>query len=212
MPDTIRHDDAIELLPWLVNGTLEPREYEAVDLHAKNCVICRRELDRLGALATALADETQGELLPAPDMRNINARIDADLARSRRGAELLDRLLDWSGNRWRLAFVLQAAGVMALAVVLWRVEPESEFTTLTTPESLPSGDYLRVVFDPGLDGAAISALLEAYGLVLVSGPSERGVYTLGLQDASAERADVSASLEGAPGVLFVQPVTGKDSP
>lgn len=210
MPERISHDAAVEILPWLVNGTLENDERNAVREHAQNCVICRRELENLEALATRLAARNDVPV-PAPDMRRINARIDAALERERRGAALVAWLRAWSANRWRLAFTLQTAAVLAIAVFAWRYEPAPEYTTLTTPTVLPPGNFLRVAFDPALDAAAIDALLDAHDLVLVDGPSERGVATLGFDDdvTVGARADVRTDLEAEPGVLFVQPVPGE---
>lgn len=217
MADTLTHDRAVELLPWLANGTLEPGERDAVREHSRSCVICRREIEALDAFAeraanSAAIDGAADE--PAPDMRRINARIDALLERERRGSALLEALRGLAANRWRTAFALQSL-VLAAVAAAWLVgrEPAAEYTTLTTPERLGEGDYLRVVFDPGVDAASLGALLEDQGLVVAAGPSARGVYTLGFEAPQdpVGRDAVQAALAADPRVLFVQPVPGRDA-
>lgn len=218
MADALSHDRAVELLPWLVNGTLAPDERDAVSEHSRNCVICRRELEDLDALAQRAAREVAVDagLQAPPDMRRINARIDALRERERRGTALLDALRHWSADRWRLAFAVQTL-VLAAVVIAWLmpVEPDAEFTTLTAPPGavLPADrDYLRVVFDPGLDAAAIAAMLSEQGLAVAAGPSARGVYTLEFAPAreAAARQGVLANLQADERVLFAQPVAGSN--
>ena len=103
---------------------------------------------------------------------------------------------------------------MALVAVaaLWLQagNSEPEFQTLTSTEALPTGHYLRVVFDPTLEQAAIDALLAEAGLGVAAGPTERGVITLRFADALAEtdRAAVAEALRNDARVLFAQPVVG----
>src|SRR5688572_20172163 len=53
-------EHATELLPWLLNGTLEPAERQEVLEHVRKCEACRRALDE-ARLALAAA----GAHLPA---------------------------------------------------------------------------------------------------------------------------------------------------
>ncbi|HEX5760275.1 MAG TPA: zf-HC2 domain-containing protein, partial [Thermoanaerobaculia bacterium] len=47
-------DHAAELLPWLLNGTLDPEERQAVLEHVRECAACREALaEAQGALAAA---------------------------------------------------------------------------------------------------------------------------------------------------------------
>ena len=163
MAEPLPHDQASELLPWLANGTLDAGERDAVRAHARNCVHCRRELDDLQALAAAIAP-ADAEYLPVPDMRRINARIDAELERERRGPALLGAVKRFAGSPWRLAFAVQTVVVIALAAVLLRPPaPEPGYTTISNPPSLPAGDYLRVVFDRTTLAATSKALRLASG-------------------------------------------------
>ena len=209
--DSISHDAAIELLPWLVNDSLQGSEREAVRAHATSCIICRRELEQLEVLQKtihAVEDEA-----PVPDMRRINARIDAQLERESRGHNVLAGIRRFFESPWRAAFAAQSLALVAVAA-LWLQSGagEPEFRTLSSTESLSTGHYLRVVFDPTLEQAAIDALLVGRGLDVAAGPSERGVFTLRFANAADEvdRAAVAETLRNDARVLFVQPVKGAD--
>lgn len=207
--DPMPHNEAAELLPWLANGTLEGTERERVDAHAQACVMCRRDLEELGRLAAAIGREAAAAPLPALDMRRINARIDEQLEKEQGATRLLGAVQSFLRSPWRVAVAAQSVAIIVLVVVLAWPEPErAGFTTLATPESLPAGHYVRVVFDPALDDAAVSAIVESVGLTLVAGPSERGVATLGAT-APAGTGLLNDLLEH-PGVLFAQPIARDD--
>ena len=42
------HDEALRLLPWLVNGSLEAEQRAWLDAHVAGCPDCRRERTLLG--------------------------------------------------------------------------------------------------------------------------------------------------------------------
>ncbi len=203
------HAQAQELLPWLVNDTLAADERRLVDAHARSCVVCRRDLVELERLRESFSESADPAGVPAPDMRRINARIDALVERDGRFGQLVAGLRDSLARPWRLAFAAQSLLLVALlTVLLWPQPATDEYTTLTTPQALPAGDYLRVVFDPDLDAAATARLIDGLALAIVEGPSERGVALLRITPpAGGEDADaLAARLLGRPGVLFAQPV------
>ena len=207
VPNSVSHEQAVELLPWLVNNTLDAQEKEAVLSHAQACVICRRELTNLQQLQDSISLAPNASTIPEPDMRSINARIDAHIDRQGRGRELLSRFLGIFDSPLRIAFLTQTAVLLVLVtVLLWPAPESSEFTTLTQTEDLPDGRYVRVVFSPNYDQSEIAILLDQYQLTIVNGPSNRGVYTVAFAD-SIESSDAMISrLQDDPIVLFAQPV------
>ena len=208
--EAMSHEQARELIPWLVNGSLDAVEHDLVDQHARNCVICRRELAELQSLQESISQASDPMAIPAPDMRRINARIDALIERQSRGQVFVSRLRELTGSPWRIAFALQTALVLVFgAALFWPQNEEPGFTTLTAPSDLPDGQYIRVVFDPNLDVVELSGLLDELGLSIVDGPSDRGVTTLHITTAVsvADRDAIVSSLLGNQGVLFAQPIT-----
>ena len=206
--EQISHEQAIELLPWLVNDSLEDLEKEAVLEHAHACVICRRELSSLQQLQDTISQASIAWPVPAPDMRKINARIDALIDRQNSWRDLLKRFRNLFDRPWRIAFAAQSVVLIALAAVLMWPEPDSgQFTTLTETETLPEGRYVRVVFSPDLQQSQLALLLDELKLTIVEGPSNRGVYTLAVASSAKNTDLIVSSLQGDPDVLFAQPVT-----
>jgi hypothetical protein len=207
--EEMTHDQANELLPWLVNDSLDAEQRDAVRAHASSCVICRREVAELEILQRSIRDLPAQEAVPEPDMRRINARIDAHLGRDSRPGRAFSYLRSWLGSPLRIAFVAQSILLLAIAAVwLQPNEADPVFRTLTSTEPLPSGHYLRVVFDPTIEEGGLAALLESSGLSVVSGPSERGVFTLQFADGagSAERDEIIRQMRDDSRVLFAEAV------
>ena len=205
--ESVSHEQAVELLPWLVNGTLDAQEREVVFEHAHACVICRRELSHLHQLQESFSDASNTVLIPEPDMRKINARIDALVDRQNWVWTQLLQLREIFDSPWRIGFVVQSAILVLLATaVLWPGNETLEFTTLTQADSLPDGRYVRVVFTPDIQQSEITNLLDNFDLTIVEGPSNRGVYTLGVWDAAETNDVLVQSLQDDPNILFAQPV------
>ena len=201
------HEQAVELLPWLVNDSLDESEKEAVLEHAHACVICRRELSSLQLLQNSISEGSAALPVPDPDMRNINARIDEHIRRRNLWRDLVTRIRHLFNSPGRIAFAAQSVVLLALAMFLMWPEPEgAEFTTLTQTDRLPDGHYIRAVFSPDIQQSQLSDLLDQYDLTIVDGPSNRGVYTLGVASSTKNTELLAESLRGDPIVLFVQPV------
>jgi anti-sigma factor RsiW len=202
---------AVELLPWFVNESLDPEERDAVAEHASSCVICRRELDELQVLYQSVAAIAAATDVPEPDMRRINARIDAQLRSEQRENALVTAWRKFSSNRLRLAFAVQTAAlIVVVGVLLLPREPDPVFGTLTTAEPLPAGHFVRVVFGPTVTDDEVSGLLSANGLTVFSGPTDRGVMTLQFADTASfdERTVITATLQSDGRILFAQSVEG----
>lgn len=205
--ESMSHEQAVELLPWLVNDSLAEQEKAAVHAHAQSCVICRRELHDLEKVRESIISARDSAPIPEPDMRNINAQIDALIDRRNRGRELLARLREVFDSPWRIAFAAQTGILIVLASVLFWPKPEGgEFTTLTEAQNLADGQYIRVVFSPDLQPSEITTLLDQQDLTIIDGPSMRGVYTLGVADNDLNNDTVLSDLQVNPDVLFAQPV------
>lgn len=211
-PELLPHEMASGLLPWLLNDSLDEDEKLAVLEHARACVICRRELSDLERLRDSITQTSAALPIPAPDMRNINTRIDGLIARRRWGRNCLSQIRDLLENYWRIAFIAQSILLLAaVALLLWPEPKNNEFSTLTQSSDLRDGLYVRVVFSPELASPELSSLLDRFELTLVTGPSARGVFTLALPESSSieDRDKLVTRLQEDPRVLFAQPITGE---
>ncbi|MDH3553051.1 MAG: hypothetical protein OER22_10600, partial [Gammaproteobacteria bacterium] len=63
--EPMSHEQASELLPWLVNDSLAEGERDLVHEHATSCVICRRELHELENLRDSISDVSAATAIPA---------------------------------------------------------------------------------------------------------------------------------------------------
>ncbi|HEY8521883.1 MAG TPA: zf-HC2 domain-containing protein [Gammaproteobacteria bacterium] len=174
------HEDVIELLPWLVNGTLSDAERERVERHVRSCLPCRaarRTEQRLAALVQAQP----------------TVRLSAE-----RGFEELLAQVEQPAPRRRLGVAprhaaLLAAGVAAAAVIAWVGLPDAgdrgEFATLTT-HARADARRLDVIFAPDASEADVRGLLREIGGTIVAGPTELGRYTVQL-DGDARDVDAA---------------------
>ena len=208
-PETLSHEQAAELLPWLVNDSLATEEKASLLAHAQDCVVCRREIGELESLQDRLSVDDALDAVPAPDMRRINRRIDDYEARRLRLPGILSSLREFFSNPWRTAVVAQSAVIAALvATLLMPAEDPTPYTALTQADQLPAGSYLRIVVSVEMSDERWSDLLDRFDLTLADGPSERGVATLSLSTplSDDEKAALVTELSADPDVRFVQPL------
>lgn len=177
------HTRAIELLPWLVNGTLGARERDAVEEHVRSCITCRREVKAQQRLHNA-----------------VRARRTADVS-AEAGFDLLDRELDdaarthdwWRARSatWAPFAVAAAAGVAVLAILLWFTplpEPAGNaYSTLATPPS-STAVLLDVVFAEDTTAAEMQVLLDGIGGEIVAGPTDAGRYNVRIVEGRVDDA------------------------
>jgi Putative zinc-finger len=207
-----RHQQAERLLPWLLNGTLEGEEYQAVAQHAESCEQCQLALVDLRAMQQACLTSTSAASFD-PDLSF--ARLNRRLPQARK-ARIVSRwtsaMAAWTSTpAWfRTAAAVQCALVLAFGG-FWLVrEPTGDYRTLSdhaTAAVPSSGDArLMVVFEPDISQARTQQLLRASGARIVNGPSDVGAYVLAVPVARA--AAVRDGLRAAPGVSLVEDIGG----
>ena len=212
-PRAISHDEAIELLPWLLNGSLSGARADAVMQHVADCMECRRERKQLEAIRSDISHDSVARAVPAPDPSKVLARIDEFEEKQMRNPFVkLGRLVH---EHPFLAYVAQAAAILvAVALLIVPGSREPAFETLTQAESIPAGTYLRVVFEPGMSSISINGILESMNLQIVAGPTEHGIYTLGVtdEDRVADHATLADQLRSKLDVLFSEVIHIGETP
>lgn len=209
-PDVMTHEQAIELLPWLVNDSLPEDERKSLLEHSRDCLICRRDLAELETLKTSIDASADVAQIPPPDIRRINQRIDQYEENRMRIPDLLQAMRGWLLQPLHAAVVIQSIVILGLvAAVIMPRDETAVYTTLTSASALPGGEYARIVVSTRMNEADWTALLEQHALTAAEGPSEQGVATLAFAESLSEeaRASILAELAQHPDVRFVQPLT-----
>lgn len=176
--ESMNHEEAGLLLPWLGTDRLDQKELELLLEHLKHCAECRGELRHLADL---------GRFVELAD----NDGVPGDAEIERRLAAVMTRLEPAGASRfgsWRKGgtAVWAFAALLLLAVGLYlsgssRAPIPPLYQTLSSEKPAPApGEKLRVVFADSCSLGELRGLLLAAGAEIVAGPSQRGVYTLSL--------------------------------
>lgn len=184
--EPVSHARAFELLPWLVNGSLQPAERDAVEQHVRTCILCRRELKEQQGLQDAIAAQPAVHVSPRSGFDELARELDGGVGTPRRQTRYASA---------RPFAVAAAAGIALLAFLLWLVSlpnlPSEAYTTLTTPPRAASPS-IDIVFAAGTTEAEMRALLEEIDGEIVAGPSDIGRYGVRLP---GDESDVTGVLE-----------------
>ena len=189
LPAATDDRQALELLPWYVNGTLAGEEEEFVRQALRTNLPLRIEHDRLVRVRDLMREDDAEHVATGRSFERLMSRIQRRRFWQRR-------------DFWPAA----AAVVIAVAgPALWwnaaRQEAPGPFVTLTSQEPGASAIQLRVVFAAGITDEARRALLAAHGLTEAAPPTPAGVYTLA-PPASADARAIAAALRADPRVAF----------
>jgi hypothetical protein len=218
------HDEAFELIPWLVNGRLGRDEQAWLERHVQECADCRHEVEEQRRLRDAIRQhESNVEYAPQASFQKLWSQIetsrqeaasdrDADVG-SRHGSPLpsVDRM-ESRPPRWMLAAAtILALGLGLLVATSWRTQSPgraSEYRTATAPPAQPDREgQIRAVFSPNVTVDELTRIVSETRLTIVSGPSDSGVYTLAVQPGQdLPVADALARLRSDPRVRFAEPV------
>jgi anti-sigma factor RsiW len=205
------HRDAVELMPWLVNGTLDAAERKRVESHLAQCVACRRELEAAYAVQAAVASEERDPEV-ATALARLHLRLDEEQAGH--GPRRLIRVLArrWRearpAVRWTLAaqFVVIVMLAVALSVLVVTNSPAPALyrTLADAPSSNASGAVVVVVFNGGRSEQEIRRLLLRLNARVIDGPSSAGAYRLELRQGTQQVA--LAVLRADAAVVFAEPL------
>ena len=196
------HEQAQQLLPWYVNGTLEADEAAMVEAHLAECAECRADL----AAEQVLAREIVALPLDVEHAWSmLSERIDA-AGPPRRLAEPVPFLRRKVAMGWVLGGPLAAAAAVAFAVVVVPGAPSPAGETYRALGSAPTaapGNAL-VMFKPDArDGDQRDALTKA-GARIVDGPTASGAYVVRI--APASRAQALDGLRATPQIVLAEPI------
>jgi hypothetical protein len=151
------HAAVDELLPWYVNGTLDPGELAAVRRHLQDCESCRESASLLSQVNAVINRPTATPITPTRRPDTLLAKID------RPGPELSRRPI-----RPMLA---AAASLVVAAAAFWlwagqedRVPRPQTYEAVTSGSQRATMDYLMtVVFEAGVGAQDRQRVLREIG-------------------------------------------------
>jgi hypothetical protein len=224
-----------ELLPWLVNGTLDAAETAPLEAHLAACSRCRDDAETVRRLRTTVLEAGPSGRVEE-GWAALQVRLDAETAAAASGLRpggitppaasgsaaprALAALVGLftaarpSGPRrgWRaalpLAVALQAVVIVVLAGALVLLVPRSEPYHALGNGAAPLEAQAVVRFAPQATDAQVAEALRAVDAHVVGGPTGTGAWLLRLPDASPA---VLAQLRAQPGVTGVESLQGGPS-
>jgi len=201
------HDEVQELLPWFVNGTLAPDEYDRVEAHLAECGECRADLESERKLA---AQVTSLPLDADSGWEAMERRLSAEAAPKFRGAPSLWRKRVPLG--WALASPFAAAAAVALVFV--SVAPpqpveQQQYRALGSAGVAQTAN-LVVQFEPTTDVGEMQTALQAVNARLVDGPTDAVAYLIRVDQAHRELA--LKRLRDNDKIALAEPIDGAAHP
>lgn len=190
--------EALELLPWYVNGTLEGEERERVRRELRSSLTCRLEYERLSRMQSLMQGDDAEQAAADRGFERLMARIQAD-GRARPASA-------HPSSRWLP--LAQAATLLVLvagAAWWWREDAGMEtgtFRTLTVEPAESQAPQLRLVFKAGVAEDERRALLAELGLRAIAAPTPDGIYAVALP-AHADARALAERLRADPRVALV---------
>ncbi len=216
------HARASELLPWMVNGRIEPTEGRWLASHLEHCEACRAELAAQRRIREALTREPTVEFAPQASFNRLWKRIEAEAGETLPQVPcataalqsihplvtpirpIRSQLRPWV----RATLAAQAAAILVLCGVLWLRPGASAYRTVTDAAPAPSasGAVIKAIFSDQVRLSDVKEILSGAGLAVAAGPSEAGVYTLVPRDSGAQSLVPSAAahLRADPRVRFAE--------
>jgi len=228
------HGECWNLLPWIANESAAAKDVARVEAHLHDCRECQEELEFQRQLRNAIRSEEAVVLAPQTSLQKLIQRIDtvADMDDDEQeGAPAavaepiaIARREPARWSRWLpIAAAVQGIAIAGLLAALWTQSQSHDdltagrYNMLTTPTAtVTRGPVIRVVFagDVALDD--MNRVLRAIDAQIIAGPSEAGVYTLGLAAGAADKSGgvekAIAQLRADDHVMFAERAVASEAP
>jgi hypothetical protein len=221
------HGECWNLLPWIANESAAARDVARVEAHLRECQECRQELEFQRQLRNAIRAEDAVVLAPQTSLQKLMQRIDTvddiadDSEPAPAGAEAMPRRKPALGARWLpIAAAVQGIVITGLLAAMWMQSSDTlndaRYTVLLAHDKpVAHGQVIRVVFagDVALDD--MNRVLRSIDAQIIAGPSEAGVYTLGLAAGAQDEPGVNralAQLRADSHVRFAELIPTSEAP
>jgi hypothetical protein len=172
-----------ELVPWHVNGTLEPSEREWVDRYLRDHPEARAELRWWDSLSARIRENVPA-VSAEVGMEKFMARIRAErpAPRSIKPMGMMERINEFFA-RLHLTPALAVAATLIVAqagviggLLLQRSESDLSAVRTIGPAQIVTGPVVQVSFKPDVSERDMRSLLVSVNGMLVGGPGQLGNY------------------------------------
>jgi hypothetical protein len=221
------HGECWNLLPWIANESAAAKDMARVEEHLRDCRECQEELSFQRQLREAIRSEEAIVLAPQTSLQKLMQRIDsvADMDDEHEvapaAAEPVVARREPARSRWLpIAAAVQGIAIAGLLAALWSQSRDElaagRYSVLTTPTAaVARGPVIRVVFGGNVALDEMNRVLRSIDAQIIAGPSEAGVYTLGLASGAADKSGVEkaiAQLRADGRVMFAEPAVASEVP
>ncbi len=210
-----RHEETWLALPWLANGRLAGAARLQAEAHVRECSACAQELAAQRALCALLSAPEQVTHAPAPALRKLLERIDAEAAprprlsgRVHRARAVVAATWRPPGAAWAATFLCALAmGLLVAVSYRWSQPLYATYTAAHPPAAV-----LHVAFERSLPVGDMEEILRTAGARVVEGPDAQGILgVLPRQGADAQALrTLAARLHAESRVRWVEPVPGTE--
>jgi hypothetical protein len=221
------HGECWNLLPWIANESAAAKDMARVEEHLRDCRECQEELGFQRQLREAIRSEEAIVLAPQTSLQKLMQRIDSvadtddehEVAPA--PAEPVVARREPARLRWLpIAAAVHGIAIAGLLAALWSQSRDElaagRYSVLTTPTAaVARGPVIRVVFGGNVALDEMNRVLRSIDAQIIAGPSEAGVYTLGLASAAADKSGVEkaiAQLRADGRVMFAEPAVASEAP
>lgn len=170
MSRAFKHEEAFELLPWFVNGTLAEAEHTGVAQHVRNCLPCRSAVQEQRRIASLIKKQPTVRLSAEPGFERLIHEIAPERVRPAGGPP----------KKWLQHLATAAGLVVGFGVAAWLVtlgqDPVRDAAFVTATSSPAPVFELDIVFAPEVSETELRALVRDIDGVMTGGPSAVGRY------------------------------------
>ena len=230
--DTSRHRQTWDLIPWLVNDSLDAAQRADIEAHLRECASCREELAfQRHVHAGIQQDQPTADIAASGALSRLFERIDAEDAThpAGQGFDPLEHDFDLpvaacahGERRPRLsqllaaAVIVEALGLVGLGTLLaGQRDAAAPYATLSEDVQVATPASIRLVPSPTLSVGQLQSLLDDSGLQIVGSNAGGRILALGFVGSasgdgtrgSRQRVDdVLQGLRANRHVLLAEPI------
>ncbi|GJL57014.1 MAG: hypothetical protein NPIRA02_41460 [Nitrospirales bacterium] len=176
-----------ELLPWLVNGTLEGAERQEVEQHLQSCQQCQQEI--------VLLQKMREQVKKASSQTSDEVGLNRLLHEIRTQQNVNETQEAQQSGWWRTGLAIAAVLIMfiqaGLLIDTWYLS--KPMVPLAGPHA--QGRVLQVSFTPTATESQIREVLTDIHATFIDGPSSLGIYHIRLDPHTGDEPSLQQMIE-----------------